>query len=278
MKSTENVKTDFKALREKAGLTLEALARKIDYSVAAINGLENNGAGSQRLRNLVVKALTEKSLEPNTRGELPVENRRATLTTSDSLERARVAEEKLARVYELLAEVFQVLKESVGPGDATGKVEPAKRRAERRRPAKPRRTRLRDVASVSLRVFSTIPAGWPQNVDGSDCAVRYVEVPRGRFPDGAFGLDVRGDSMNAATPEPILDGETVILLASPEQREPRHHDIVAALCDGQTTLKRLWCPPGKPFVLRAESNHPAFARDIVPVHDLTIQGVVVGKL
>ena len=152
-----------------------------------------------------------------------------------------------------------------------------KRAADRRQAAKPRRTRFRDVASVSLRIFGTIPAGWPQNFDETRCDVRYERVLRGRFPEGAFGLDVRGDSMNAAAPEPILDGETVILV-SPEQREPRHHDIVAALCDGQTTLKRLQCPPGQPCVLRAESSNPAFGRDIVPRHELTIQGVVVGKL
>ena len=69
-----------------------------------------------------------------------------------------------------------------------------------------------------------------------------------------------------------------MILVSPGQREPRHQDIVAALCDGQTTLKRLQCPPGKPCVLRAESSNPAFGRDIVPRHELTIQGIVVGKL
>ena len=142
---------------------------------------------------------------------------------------------------------------------------------------KEKRTRLRDIDTVSLAVFGVIPAGWPQTSDQARFPVRYVRVAKGRFPEGAFGLDVRGDSMNAAAPEPILDGETVVLVL-PEQREPCHDDIVAALCDGQTTLKRLKCSPRKQCVLHAESNNPAFARDIVPAHDLTIQGVVIGKL
>ena len=75
---------------------------------------------------------------------------------------------------------------------------------------------------------------------------------------------------------PIIEGQTVVLLP-PDLREPKHNDIVAALCDGQTTLKRLICKP-EPCTLRAESTNPVFANDIKPAHDLIIQGVVVGKL
>ena len=136
---------------------------------------------------------------------------------------------------------------------------------------------FRDVLLVSLSVLSSIPAGWPDERVAVK-AKREVRVAKGRFPEGAFGLDVTGESMNAARGKfgPILDGETVVLLA-PDRREPKHGDIVAALCDGRTTLKRLWCKP-KPCVLRAESTAPEFVNDIRPAHDLVIQGVVVGKL
>ncbi len=262
MKSTENVNPDFKALRERAGLTLEELARQIDYSPSAVNGLENNGTGGKRLRQLVLVALGgsvpgETALGAVTKGHEKMAGGagEAALAT----ERARVAEEKLARVYDMLAEILQVLKGDPAPGgEAT-------------------RTQLRDIESVSLPIFGTIPAGWPQNFDGLQEAERHVQVPRRRFPEGAFGLHVRGDSMNAAARHPILDGETVILV-SPKQRAPRHNDIVAALCDGQTTLKRLQCPPDQPHFLRAESNNPAFGHDFVPRHELTIQGIVIGKL
>ncbi len=136
---------------------------------------------------------------------------------------------------------------------------------------------LRDIDTVSLPIFGHLPAGWPQTREGvaAQRPARTVPVQRGRFPEGAFGLEVRGESMNAATPRPILDGDTVVLLP-PEQREPRHGDIVAALVDGETCLKRL-VNKTRPAHLRSESHNPAY-KEIYPAHDLVIQGVVVGKL
>ena len=81
--------------------------------------------------------------------------------------------------------------------------------------------------------------------------------------------------MNAARPEPILDGETVILI-SPEEREPKSGDIVAALIDGETCLKRL-VNGDQPAYLKSESTNPAYGA-LRPVRELLIQGVVVGKL
>ena len=147
------------------------------------------------------------------------------------------------------------------------------------RPArtKEKRSRLRDIATVSLPIFGYLPAGWPQSGEGvrQQHPPRSVPVRKGRFPEGAFGLEVRGDSMNAATPEPILHGDTVVLV-SPEQREPKSGDIVAALIDGETCLKRL-ANGDRPAHLRSESDNPAY-RAIYPVHELVIQGVMVGKL
>lgn len=79
----------------------------------------------------------------------------------------------------------------------------------------------------------------------------------------AFALKVRGDSMIGAQ---IADGDIVIL----EVREPRVGDIVAALIDGETTLKRLVSESGQ-LSLRAEN--PRYA-DLIPVRELTIQGVL----
>ncbi len=142
---------------------------------------------------------------------------------------------------------------------------------------KEKRARLRDIATVSLPIFGYLPAGWPNSSEGvrTQHAPRKVPVRKGRFPDGAFGLEVRGDSMNAATPEPILHGDTVVLV-SPEQREPKSGDIVAALIDGETCLKRL-ANGDRPAHLRSESDNPAY-QSIYPVCELVIQGVMVGKL
>jgi repressor LexA len=82
-----------------------------------------------------------------------------------------------------------------------------------------------------------------------------------------FALKVRGDSMIDAH---ICSGDTVIL----EFREPRRGDIVAALIDGETTLKRYLLDRGRPF-LRAEN--PDFP-DLIPAQELVIQGVMVALL
>ena len=83
----------------------------------------------------------------------------------------------------------------------------------------------------------------------------------------AFALKVRGDSMIEAQ---ISDGDVAIL----EFREPRANDIVAALIDGESTLKRYVVERGRPF-LRAEN--PRFP-DLIPIGELTVQGVMVALI
>ncbi len=137
------------------------------------------------------------------------------------------------------------------------------------------RRKSRDIKEVSLSIYGNLPAGWPQDREATQQPTRKVKVPAGKYPKGAFGLEVRGDSMNAAKPEPICDGDVVVLV-SPEKREPRSRDIVAALIDGGTTLKRL-INGDQPAHLVSESTDPSFGM-ITPMHDLIIQGVVIGKL
>ena len=166
---------------------------------------------------------------------------------------------------------------------AAGQTHPApvRRKEKRTRRGQPAATTadglMRDIDTVSLPIFGNLPAGWPQTREGvaTRQPERSVPVQRGRFPEGAFGLEVRGESMNAAVPRPILDGDIVVLLP-PEQREPRHGDIVAALVDGETTLKRRVRKTRRAH-LQSESHNPAY-REIYPAHDLVIQGVLVGKL
>lgn len=81
-----------------------------------------------------------------------------------------------------------------------------------------------------------------------------------------FGLKVRGDSMIGAH---ILDGDVVILEDRPD---PHNGDIVAALIDGETTLKRYVAEKGRRPYLKAEN--PAFP-DLTPVRELCIQGVMI---
>lgn len=83
----------------------------------------------------------------------------------------------------------------------------------------------------------------------------------------SFALKVRGESMIDAH---ICDGDTVILV----KKEPRNNDVVAALIDGETTLKRYITSQGRPFLQAENSAFP----DLIPVGELVIQGVMVALL
>jgi repressor LexA len=121
----------------------------------------------------------------------------------------------------------------------------------------------------SVPVHGTIPAGLPadnaQHADETICI--DPATFRLRSAKGLFGLHVRGDSMIDAQ---IADGDIAIL----RQGEPRHGQIVAALIDGATTLKRLVQKNRRTF-LRAENSR---YRDLIPTENLLIQGVLVGVI
>ena len=68
----------------------------------------------------------------------------------------------------------------------------------------------------------------------------------------------------------IVSGDCVIL----ELREPRRGDVVAALIDGETTLKRYVIKAGLPYLQAENELYP----DLVPVRELVIQGVMVALL
>ena len=82
-----------------------------------------------------------------------------------------------------------------------------------------------------------------------------------------FALRVRGDSMMGAG---ILDQDVVFLTP----REPRPREIVAALIDGESTLKRYLLQRGRPFLRAENPRYP----DLLPAEELVIQGVMVGLL
>jgi repressor LexA len=117
---------------------------------------------------------------------------------------------------------------------------------------------------LEVPLFGMIPAGFAEGqVQESDRCI-MVDPETIRLPRNAktFALEVRGDSMIGAG---ILDRDVVIL----EHSVPRNHDIVAALIDGDVTLKRYLVEEGQPF-LRAEN--PLFP-DLIPARELVIQGV-----
>ena len=106
---------------------------------------------------------------------------------------------------------------------------------------------LNREAVVDLPLYGQIAAGMPETIDQEPESRVAIDASSFGVRPGvqSFALKVRGDSMIDAH---IVDGDTAIL----EAREPKHGDIVAALIDGETTLKRYLVRNGSPF-LRAET-------------------------
>ena len=128
-------------------------------------------------------------------------------------------------------------------------------------------TPVQKVRITDIPIYGQIPAGMAtlseQNVEGHvSLDTSSVNASKnGR----TFALRVRGDSMIDAH---ILDGDIVIL---EDRKDVQNGDIVAALIDGETTLKRYVMEHGRPY-LKAEN--PLFP-DLVPARELRIQGVMV---
>lgn len=120
---------------------------------------------------------------------------------------------------------------------------------------------------LSVPIYGAIPAGYPDGIEPSGVIGRLqidVQSAGIRRNRRAFALKVRGDSMIDAG---IYDGDVVIV----ESTLPRSGDIVAALIDGETTLKRFMQRAGQTPYLKAENpNYP----DLYPSNDLIVQGVV----
>ena len=128
-------------------------------------------------------------------------------------------------------------------------------------------TPVQKVRITDIPIYGQIPAGMSalteQTIEG------HVSLDTRSANAGknakTFALRVRGDSMIGAH---ILDGDIVIL---EDRKDVQNGDIVAALIDGETTLKRCVTNHGRPF-LKAEN--PAFP-DLIPARELLVQGVMV---
>jgi repressor LexA len=122
---------------------------------------------------------------------------------------------------------------------------------------------------VDIPIFGSIAAGMAQDVEQDRQGCISIDIASLGLPRHArtFALKVRGDSMIDAH---ICSGDTVIL----EFREPRKGDIVAALIDGETTLKRYLVEKGRPFLRAENASFP----DLIPAQELIIQGVMIALL
>ena len=128
-------------------------------------------------------------------------------------------------------------------------------------------TPVQKVRITDIPIYGQIPAGMAtlteQTIEGHvSLDTRSVNASKnGR----TFALRVRGDSMIEAH---ILDGDIVIL---EDRKDVQNGDIVAALIDGETTLKRYVMEHGRPYLKAENPLYP----NLVPARELRIQGVMV---
>ncbi len=120
---------------------------------------------------------------------------------------------------------------------------------------------------VDIPIFGMIPAGYGDDSEPQSEGCLTVDTSSMKITPTAktYALRVRGDSMIDAH---ILDGDHVVL----EYRDPKNMDVVAALIDGETTLKRYVVQARVPFLRAENQNYP----DLIPARELLIQGVMVG--
>src|SRR3954447_8868764 len=128
-------------------------------------------------------------------------------------------------------------------------------------------TPLQKVRINDIPIYGQIPAGMAsmteEHVEG------HVSLDAGSVNASkngrTFALRVRGDSMIDAH---ILDGDIVIL---EDRKDVQTGDIVAALIDGETTLKRYVMERGRPYLKAENPLYP----NLVPARELRVQGVMV---
>jgi repressor LexA len=127
------------------------------------------------------------------------------------------------------------------------------------------RSRIADIP-----VFGSIPAGFAdeRKQEAKGCVTIDIGTLGIKPTSRTFALEVRGDSMIGRH---ILDGDVVVV---EHGQTPRHGDVVAALIDGESTLKTYVADKGKPH-LRAEN--PRYPK-LFPAGELVIQGVMVALI
>jgi repressor LexA len=118
---------------------------------------------------------------------------------------------------------------------------------------------------VDIPLYGSIPAGFAeekrQEADG--CISIDIGTLGFKPTSNTFALRVRGDSM---IERQIFNGDIVVV---EHGQNPKNGDIVAALIDGESTLKTLIVRNGNPYLKAGNPRYP----DLIPARELVIQGV-----
>jgi len=128
-------------------------------------------------------------------------------------------------------------------------------------------TPVQKIRITDVPIYGQIPAGMSalteEMIEGHvSLDARSANISKSR---GTFALRVRGDSMIGAH---IVDGDIVIL---EDSKDVQNGNIVAALIDGETTLKRYVVEHGRPYLKAENPRYP----NLIPARELKIQGVMV---
>jgi repressor LexA len=123
---------------------------------------------------------------------------------------------------------------------------------------------------VSIPIYGSIPAGLPQegSQENEGCVLIDIETVGIKPTARTFGLKVRGDSMIGKC---IMNGDIAVI---EHAVEPRSGDVVAALIDGEVTLKTFVLQRGKAYLRAENPKYP----DLIPRSELQIQGVMVALI
>jgi repressor LexA len=123
---------------------------------------------------------------------------------------------------------------------------------------------------LDIPLYGTIPAGFAdeRQQEAKGCVSIDIGTVGIKPTARTFALEVRGDSMIG---KHILDGDVVVV---ENGQTPRNGDVVAALIDGESTLKTYIADKSKPY-LRAEN--PKYSK-MIPTAELVIQGVMVALI
>jgi len=126
------------------------------------------------------------------------------------------------------------------------------------------------AAIVDIPLFGSIPAGFAdqREQEAKGCVSIDIESLGIKPSPRTFALEVRGDSMIG---KHIVDGDVVVV---EHGQTPRHGDVVAALIDGESTLKTFVADKGKPHLRAENPKYPKF----FPAGELVIQGVMVALI
>ncbi|MDX1700180.1 MAG: transcriptional repressor LexA [Melioribacteraceae bacterium] len=122
--------------------------------------------------------------------------------------------------------------------------------------------------SVEIPILGRVAAGYPvlseQNIDGT----LMIDSSLIRRGNNYFGLKVRGDSM---IEDGIFEGDTVIVKS---QNSAKSNDIIIAMVDNDTTVKRYMQNMGVIKLLPANKNYQPI--EISLQNDFSILGKVIG--